>query len=104
MDNLLMSVIIVFIITFILKIFNTIYQKSALKFIQTTADANKDYHLVKANVSYDKFKMVSKESLRLNSPIRVQDNFIDFLLENISQDETRLENNILMMNYGEDDE
>lgn len=104
MDKVILIIPMVIVIgsTFILKMVDVIYKhllnKSKKECFQSKLN------LMSSQVSYKQFMKVAKESLRVNSPVRKQDDFLDFLIEHISSNPENIANKILLMNYGEQDE
>lgn len=85
--------------TLILKILDVICKRSIEK--QESVYIQEQLNLMDEKVSYVQFEKVSKESLRVNSPVRKQYDFLDFVLEHIDSNPKNIENKILMLDYGE---
>lgn len=61
-----------------------------------------DISFLDTTVSYEQFEKVSKESLVPNSPVRMQGDFMDFLIESRGSADKGIENKILKLNYGDE--
>lgn len=101
MDKIMLvfPVLVILSIGSVIKIANMIYRSMLKKNFQK--EFSSDSSLINAHVSYQQFTNVAKESLNINSPIREQDDFLDFMIEHIDSDSKNIENNILRLNYGE---
>ena len=92
---LIIIIIIEFIIISALKLRNLYYNKQInhLKYIQLENIEN--INLLNPDISYEKFKNVSKKSSIPNSPVRINGDFVDFFIYHISTNTEIIENNIM---------
>ena len=97
MDKMLyiLPVMITVAITFIFKIVDVICKIILEKQQGNEITVNIETNLLCSQVSYERFEKVAKESLRPNSPIRNEYDFLDFVIKNICSDSNKIENKIL---------
>lgn len=84
MNKLTYVFVISFGVTIILKILNMIYNNYQRQYREIKQD--NVFNLINPQVSYSDFEKIAKETLRLNSPMRTQDDFLDFFIENIDSE------------------
>lgn len=96
------GVLIIAVVSLGLKMLNIIYIKRQNLEKEQNKKSIKDISLLSSSVSYEQFKKVAKESSVLNSPIRTQGDFLDFVIENICFSDEGIEGRILTLNYGEE--
>lgn len=97
MDKILytLPIIITVAITSIFKIVDVICKINLKKQKSYDITVNIETDLLCSQVSYERFEKVAKESLRPNSPIRNECDFLDFFIKNICSDSNKIENKIL---------
>lgn len=97
MDKMLyiLPVLITVAITSIFKIVDIICKIILKKQQNNKITVNIKTNLLCSQVSYERFEKVAKESLRPNSPIRNEYDFLDFLIKNMHSDSNIIENKIL---------
>lgn len=94
--------IIVIISISVVKIIDIIIKKISSK--EKKDNITEDINLLSLTVSYPQFDKVAREALRPNGPKRNQEEFLDFFVEHIQTEPNQLVNNLLSVNYGDDDE
>ena len=97
MKILAIGMIVIILLVSMLKLFNLIYIKKFEK-----KEVDKSIDLLNKVPSYEQFEKVSRECSVLNSPVRKQGDFMDFIIESIDFSDTGIENKILTLNYGEE--
>lgn len=97
MDKMLyiLPVLITVAITSIFKIVDIICKIILKKQQNNKITVNIETNLLCSQASYERFEKVAKESLRPNSPIRNEYDFLDFLIKNMRSDSNKIENKIL---------
>lgn len=97
MDKILylLPVMIAVAITSIFKIVDVICKNILKKQKGNEITANIETNLLCSQVSYERFEKIAKESLRPNSPIRNECDFLDFFIKNMCIDSDKIENKIL---------
>lgn len=96
MINILLAIVIIeFIIIGALKLRNLYYNKQIKHLKYTQAQNIAKTNLLNPDVSYEKYKNISKKSSIPNSPIRINGDFVDFFIYHISTNSEIIENNIM---------
>ena len=97
MDKILyiLPAMITVAIAFIFKIIDVICKIILKKKQNNEITVNIETNLLCSQVSYERFEKVAKESLRPNSPIRKEYDFLDFFIKNMYLDSNKIENKIL---------
>lgn len=88
----------------IIKLLNIFYNRKLDKKEKEMEQRIEKIDLLEKNVSYERFQVVAKESSVLNAPERKQGDFLDFIINSISLTDTGIENRILRINCGEENE
>lgn len=102
MQKILIIVIIIEVIAATtLKLFNVFYHKNKKYLEKKTEDNVLKENLLSSEVSYTKYKEISKKASVPNSPVRINGDFIDFLISHIMENDNFLENNIMNIDYEE---
>lgn len=95
MDKTLQAVIITVATTFVFKIVDIIFKVILKRQKGNEITENIETNLLCSNVSYERFEKIAKDSLRPNSPIRSEYDFLDFFIKNLCLDSDKIENKIL---------
>lgn len=102
MNILIIGFSVIAFTTIIVKIFNMIYISRMTKESQRKKVELENVNLISSTVSYEQFEKVARETSVLNSPVRTQGDFMDFVIDSISFTDCGIENKILTLNYGEE--
>ena len=99
MKILIISICVSFIISSILKFVHwALINKDKQYKITNKVD------LLSETPSYVQFKQISKEHSVGNGTIRTQGDFVDFIINDISLTDNGIENKVLRLNYGDNNE
>ena len=98
----IIAIATVLLVLGILKLLNMMFTRKLKKYIFNEQELNqKSVALFADVVSYKKYKNIARRTSVRNSPHRKVGDFLDFLLANISEEPSAIENNLAYIDCGE---
>lgn len=98
----IIAIAVVLLVLGILKLLNMLFTQKLKKHIFNEQELNQTgVDLFVDNVSYKKYKSIARRTSVRNSPHRKVGNFQDFLLANICEEPSAIENNLAYIDCGE---
>lgn len=102
-DLLMIAIPIIVVVVVATKIVDVICKIASAR-SKKDIEIKNSINLLPVETPYNLFEMVAKESLRQNSPKRSQEDFLDFFIDHIQDDQSKLVNNILNLRLIEEEE
>lgn len=98
----IIAIAVVLLALGILKLLNMLFTQKLKKHLFNEQERNqKDLALFVDAVSYKKYKNIARRTSVRNSPHRKVGNFLDFLLANICEESSAIENTLAYIDCGE---